>query len=272
MTERPALVDIHNHLVPGVDDGARSLEQALDAICEMWEQGVRRITTTPHIDAEVISRPDRFAARIAEIDAAWELLARGASERFPELDLARGNEIMLDTPHFTPEDARVRLAGTHYVLVELPRQFIPAGSADLLYRLKVEGWTPVVAHPERYHAGPEGLLTLIESWRRAGALTIVNAGSITGGFGAEIRRTALELLRRGWVDMIGSDFHARPQRPLLLASCYDQLCAWGGEAQAALLLSTNPGRLMDGGELLDVPPLDVADGVWARIRRLLKRR
>ena len=268
---RPALVDIHNHLIPGVDDGARSLEQALEAIGQMWEQGVRRITTTPHIDAEIIARPERFAARIAELDAAWAQLARSARERFPGLELARGNEIMLDTPHFAPSDARVRLAGSHYVLVEFPRLFIPAGTADLLYRLRAAGWTPVVAHPERYQGGSEGTLALVDSWRRVGARMIVNAGSLMGGFGKEARQFVLQLLRLGWVDMIGSDYHARPQRPLLLAACYDQLCTWGGGAQATLLLSTNPGLVMDGAELHEVPPLDVAEGPWARIRRLLNR-
>jgi protein-tyrosine phosphatase len=272
LISRPALVDIHNHLVPGVDDGARDLDEALAALAAMYEQGVRRVVTTPHIDAELIGRGEAFAKKMADVDAAWDLLRVAAAERFPDVELARGHEIMLDVPRVELCDPRVRLAGGPVVLVEFPRLFVPAGSTDVLYNIRVGGRLPVVAHPERYVSLSGGNLSMIEEWRRVGGLMAVNAGSVLGGFGPEARTIVVEMLRRGWVDLIGSDYHARSmRRPLVLREVYDELVRWGGEEQAALLLSVNPGRLMDGEEPLDVPPLVVRDGVWGRLRRILGR-
>jgi protein-tyrosine phosphatase len=268
----PALVDIHNHLIPGVDDGARDLDDALAALTAMYEQGVRRIVTTPHIDADLVRREAAYRKKRDEIDAAWEQLRAAAAERFPDVELARGHEIMLDVPQVNLDDARLRLAGGRAVLVEFPRMFVPAGSTDVLYNIRLEGRLPVVAHPERYVNVESGDLSLVEEWRNAGAYMAVNAGSLLGGFGPDAARTVRQMLRRGWVDLIGSDYHARSgRRPLVLRAAYDRLAERGGEEHAALLLSVNPGRLMDGEEPIEVPPLDLRDGVWGRLRRILGR-
>jgi protein-tyrosine phosphatase len=150
MSEPLNLTDIHNHLIPGVDDGARSLDEALGAIAAMHEQGVRRLICTPHIDAELLGHEERYAARIAKVDTAWAGLRAAAAERFPDVELQRGHEVMVDTPRFSVGDARVRMAGTPYVLVEFPRLFVPSGTEDVLYHLRLEGYLPIVAHPERY--------------------------------------------------------------------------------------------------------------------------
>lgn len=271
MSEASLLVDIHNHLIPEVDDGARSLDEALAALGAMRDQGVRRLVCTPHLDAEVITREDRFAARMLVVDTAWERFSAAAAERFPDVEVHRGHEVMVDTPRFSVADARVRMAGGPYVLVEFPRLFVPAGSEDVLYHLRLEGHSPIVAHPERYVGTGTVDLDTIAQWRQVGAATIVNAGSLAGGFGKEAHQTAMELLRRGWIDMIGSDYHSRPNRPLLLRQAYDQLCAWGGEVQARLLLSENPGRVIDGEPLMEVPPLEGAGRWWQRVRRLFAR-
>jgi len=267
-----ALVDLHNHLIPGVDDGARNLDEALVALGAMYEQGVRRIVTTPHLDADLIRRPEAFDRKMAEVDSAWEQLRAAAAEQFPDVQIARGHEIMLDVPQVDLSDSRLRLAGGRAVLVEFPRLFVPAGSTDVLYNIRVEGRVPVVAHPERYVNVDAGNLSLVEEWRQVGACMAVNAGSVLGGFGADATRTVREMLRNGWVDLIGSDYHARAgRRPLVLREAYEELVRWGGEDQASLLLAVNPGRLLDGEDPIEVPPLVFRDGVWGRLRRILGR-
>lgn len=265
----PALVDIHCHVIPGVDDGARNLGDALAALEAMHAQGVRRVIATPHFDAELVGREPRYTQRLEKIDAAWELLRPAAAERLPELELKRGHEVMLDTPRPVLAEPRLRLGGGPYVLVEFPRLFVPAGATDVLYHIRMEGYVPIVAHPERYTTGAQGNLGLVEEWRRVGARMIVNAGSLAGGFGKDAHKIAVALLRHGWVDLIGSDYHARPSRPLLLRKAYEQVAAWGGAEQARLLLSDNPARVFDDRELLEVPPLEVRAGLWGRLRRLL---
>ncbi|HEX5520122.1 MAG TPA: CpsB/CapC family capsule biosynthesis tyrosine phosphatase [Longimicrobiaceae bacterium] len=273
MTDVRPLVDIHNHLIPAVDDGARSLDEALAALEAMHAQGIRRIVATPHLDAELTHRAEPFAARMAKVDAAWELLRDAAAERFPDVELGRGHEVMLDVPQLSLEDARVRLAGGRTVLVEFPRLFVPAGSSDALYRLRSAGWLPLVAHPERYLNVnlDTGDLSLVEEWRRIGARMIVNAGSVTGNFGPGALATVREMLRRGWVDLIGSDYHARPGRPLRMRHAYDQLVEWSGEEQAELLLAINPGRAIDGEEALPVPPLALSEPWWGRLRKIFSK-
>lgn len=268
MTDLPPLVDIHNHLIPAVDDGARNEKEALAALQAMRDQGVRRLIATPHLDAGVTVRPEAFAGRMAAIDAGWARLQEIASQ-VPEVEIARGHEIMLDVPGVTLTDARVRLAGGLCVLVEFPRLQVPPGSAGALYRIRNEGYLPIVAHPERYVNIDVNRLDLVDEWRRMGARIAVNAGSLLGGFGTGARATTLAMLEQGWVDIVGSDYHARPGRPLLLAAAYEQLAEWGDEDQARMLLSINPGRVMDQEEPLAVPPLEVRR--WRRLRALFGR-
>lgn len=273
MSDFPPLVDLHNHLIPGVDDGARDLEEALAALAKMHEHGVRRLVATPHLNADLIRRGESFRERVEQIDAAWRTFRTAATARCPEIQIARGHEIMLDVPEPELVEPCLRLAGGPWVLVEFPRLFIPAGSTHALHHLRRDGWRPLVAHPERYVNvnADSGDLSIVNEWRRAGAHMIINAGSLMGGFGSGALVTVREMLRRGWVDMIGSDYHARPGRPLLLREGYERLFEWGGEEQAQLLFSINPGRVMDGQDALPVPTLPLGDGLWGRIRNMFSR-
>lgn len=269
MKPTPILVDIHNHLIPGVDDGARTPEESLAALEAMREQGVRRAIATPHLSAEVTQREAFFGDRMAALDRGWEMLQEVA-RRVPEIELARGNEIMLDVPSAQLGDARVRLAGGRYVLVEFPRLQVPPGSSEALYRIKLEGYVPVVAHPERYANVDADRLDLVEEWRHVGARMVVNAGSVLGGFGGAPRQIAMAMLGRGWVDAIGSDYHARQgRRPLLLAEAYRRIVDLGGGSHAELLFSRNPGQIMDGAEPFEVPPLEIR--AWRKLRSLFQR-
>jgi protein-tyrosine phosphatase len=265
------LVDIHNHLIPGVDDGARELGDSLDALAAMHAQGVRRIVATPHIDASLIARGALFAERMDHVDAAWERLRSAAASSFPDVRLERGHEVMLDMPHVPLTDPRVRLGGGCAVLVEFPRRFMPIGSTAVLEGIRRDGFVPVVAHPERYLDGGSDPFALVGEWRRVGAAMAVNAGSLLGGYGEGPRAAARELLRRGWADLIGSDYHTRSnRRPLLLRDAVEAMRLAGGSEQAELLTRANPARLLDGEPPVPVAPLALRDSVWDRIRLLLR--
>ena len=129
----------------------------------------------------------------------------------------------------------------------------------------------MVAHPERYVniSMASGNISAVGEWRKVGARMAVNAGSLLGGFGSTALQTVREMLRCGWVDLIGSDYHAHGSRPLVLRQCYERLQSWGGDDQAHFLLSINPGRVMDGSVPMPVPPLKIAAGPWNWLRNLL---
>jgi protein-tyrosine phosphatase len=254
------MIDLHNHLVPGVDDGARDLDDARSALERMQAQGVRVIATTPHLRASLLGRPevDAYLQRVAEARAELQVLA---ATDFPELRVEGGFEVMLDTPVPDLTDARLRLGGGRYVLVEFAFMAVPPRSVEALYHLAWSGAAPLIAHPERYR-GMERSIAVAEGWRSVGALLQVNCGSLLGRYGAGPRAAAWRLLQCGWVDVLASDYHARGTI-CAIAEARALLERRGAAEQARLLLDVNPGRILDGEAPLAVPP--VPPPLWRRI-------
>jgi protein-tyrosine phosphatase len=254
------LIDLHNHLIPGVDDGAADAGEARSALAEMVRQGVGRLVCTPHVRGGLTASPAALGSALAEVDRGWDVLAAVAAD-FPGLVVERGAEVMLDTPSPDLSDPRLRLAGTRFVLVEFPFMSVPPNDTRPLFELKVRGWTPVLAHPERYGGARPDLADAAE-WRRVGAVIQVNAGSLLGRYGAAAEAIAWGLMERGWVDCLASDHHARGR--LALADCRAELTRRGGGEQARLLMEDNPARLLAGEDPLPVPPLQQRPA-WRRL-------
>lgn len=254
------MIDFHNHLLPGVDDGAADLGQTRTALEAYRAQGATAVIATPHFQASLLQRPERAHAALAAIDAAWEAARELAAAEFPGVRLERGVELMLDTPEPELDDPRLRLAGTRFALVEFPFMTVPPHASNVLFELQMRGWTPVLAHPERYLGGEPGA---VDEWKRVGALLQVNAGSLLGKYGPGPRAEGWRLVERGAVDYLGSDFHARGT--LHLAGGRAALEAAGGAEQALLLLETNPGRLLEGLPPIPVPPLGPPRSLLGRL-------
>lgn len=259
--------DLHSHLVPGVDDGAPSLDDALEGVGRMIDAGIRHIVTTPHLDGSLTRRPDAFASRMERMDRAWGRIRDAASEMHPDLDFRRGHEVMLDLPDVDLSDDRVRLGGTSFVLVEWPGFRIPPETSRVLSRIRFGGLRPVIAHPERYH-GLDSDLEMVGEWRRARALLQVSYGSLVGRYGAQARRNAFRLLERGWVDYLSTDFHGRPYLELYVAEARRAVVEEGGEEQFELLAGENPRRLLRDEEPLPVPELSLGRSFWDRLKEL----
>ena len=223
------------------------------------DAGVRALVVTPHLDGSLTTQPERLEARLAELDAAWVQLKCLADEQFPDLRAGARPRGDARPPELDLSDARVRLAGTRFALVEFPYMNVPPRSIQAVFELKMKGWVPVIAHPERYQ-GVDGELRVVEEWRRVGGLLQVNAGSLLGYYGERAKLTAWRLLRRGWVSYLSSDYHARGRFPLEDARA--KLEEKGGEEQALLLLETNGARLLEGLEPEAVPPIELARRPW----------
>lgn len=258
------MIDFHNHVIPGVDDGASDPEEAAKALRAFAAQGVTGVIATPHVDGSLTLRPAELAERLREIDAGWARLSEVAASDGSDVQVWRGAEVMLDTPEPEIADERLRLAGGRFALVEYPFMSVPPQSSRVLRHLLEAGVTPVLAHPERY----QGMLPdspLPSEWKAAGALLQVNAGSLTGKYGPQARSVALGLLEHGLVDYICSDYHARG-RPAT-AGARELLVELDGAEHAELLMKVNPGRLLEGLGPLPVPPLRAQQGLWQRFRR-----
>lgn len=260
------MIDFHNHLIPGVDDGAATPDDTRAAMETMYAQGVRCIITTPHFTASTGGRPQELEAWMARVEPAWEQ-ARAIAAEFPDLRLERGVEAALDTPDPDFGDARLRLAGTAFVLVEFPFMQVPVNGKGALFQMKLRGWRPVVAHPERY-SNAQADLSDVAEWRRMGACIQVNSGSLLGRYGDVAQRLAWRILRRGYADFLSSDYHARGRCPV--AEVRAELERRGGAIQARQLTEVNPARLLEGKAPQPVPPLEDAAPLWTRMMRRLR--
>lgn len=263
-----SFTDLHSHLVPGVDDGSRTLDEALEGLGRMREAGIVRVVTTPHLDASLTREPGALQPRLSQIDESFRLLAEAVAERFPDMELRRGQEVMLDVPDPDLSDLRVHLAETRYVLVEWPRLTVPPGTAEVLARLRDMGVTPVVAHPERYR-GMSERLRLADVWRREGAVLQVNYGSLVGRYGAGPRAVAFRLLEQGWVDCLSTDFHGRPHQELFFQNAREVFEARDAADEFELLAAVNTGHVLDGEPVQMVPPIPPDRRLWSRLRGLL---
>jgi protein-tyrosine phosphatase len=259
-------VDFHNHLMPAVDDGAQTAEQAAQAIAAFKQDGVSVIVTTPHIDGSLTARPDLLAAQLAKLDRAFETL-QACAQSEGGVRVERGAEVLVDAPEVDVSDARLRLAGTRSFLMEFPFGLVPPYSPTVVERLAKSGYTPIIAHPERYH-DVWGRIELAAAWKDAGAYLQMNGGSLLGLYGPDVRRAAFELLGRGWVDYICSDYHARGSTQV--AKYRALLEAAGGAEHVQVLMQTNPSRMLDGLSPLPVAGLQMKPTLWGRVAGIFR--
>ena len=264
------ITDFHNHLVPGVDDGAQEPADSAAALGRFRAEGASQIIATPHFMGSLTLDRARGEARLAELDAGWELLravvATDGERMGSTLRVERGAEVMLDVPDPDLSDERLRLAGGPFVLVEYPALRLPPVNAEVaLAELRTRGWTPVVAHPERYRNLDPTLVELVR-FRREGAFLQMNAGSLFGDYGKTAAGHARRILMAGEADYVASDYHARGE-PGLQRFVRAMGDAGFGE-QAELLTMTNPARLLAGEPPLRVPPIQTKSesrSLWERL-------
>ncbi|UCG76251.1 MAG: hypothetical protein JSV95_02805 [Gemmatimonadota bacterium] len=257
-----SLVDLHTHFVPGVDDGARSTEEALAALGALCAQGVTRVATTPHLRASRAGGSRKLVVR-----EKYEALRSAAAEALPDLGLSLAYEVRLDEPEVDLSDRSLGLSDRH-LLVEFSMLVMPAFPVETLEVATRQDWVPVLAHPERY-SGIEARYRMIAAWREMGALMCLNVASLWGRYGREAETVAHRMLADGLVDVIASDHHARPNRSESVRQAWDRLAEAGHQEAARLLLSANPGAILDGLDPAPVPAVRLGDGWSGRIKRFI---
>ncbi len=200
-------VDIHSHLLPGIDDGVKSFEEALQIIEHLKKLGYQKLITTPHIyqdyypNTPVIIREklDTLKLELAkaeidmEVEAAAEYYVDGA---FIDL-LKNGDEILC-------------FGRNNYVLIETSFQNKPIILDEAVFELKARNFTPILAHPERYEY-IDNKLTLLQDLHEKGVKLQVSLPSLKGYYGPEPKRIATNLLKKQMVDFLGSDLHRKGQ-------------------------------------------------------------
>jgi len=220
-----AVIDLHSHVLPGIDDGPASLEGSIAIARAALAAGIDTIVATPHVSA----RYPNDAATIARV--VRETSAQFAAEGVP-LQLRAGAEVAITrASELTQEELRaLRLGGGPWLLVEPPFTPVAIGLEAMIDALLGAGHRVLLAHPERcpaFQRAPRMLESLVAD----GVLTSLTAGSLVGRFGGEVRRFALRLLDRGLAHNVASDAHDHLRRSPGLASeieraGYGSLCEW----------------------------------------------
>jgi protein-tyrosine phosphatase len=261
--------DLHSHLVPGVDDGSRNLDDVLEGVGRMVDRGVTTIVTTPHLDGSLTLESGALERRLSRMDAAFEEARAAVARVHPELRFLRGHEVKLDCPDPDLSDPRLRLADSDFVLVEWPGLLIPPGTPRVLKALRSQGREFLIAHVERYRGYDEGM-TILERWREEEVFFQVNHGSLAGRYGTEARKRALRMLQEGWVDCLASDFHGRPDLRLYLTAARRLFRELEAEEAWTLLTEVNPARIAANEKPLPVPRLTMPRGMWERLTSLFR--
>jgi protein-tyrosine phosphatase len=185
------LIDVHCHILPGIDDGPETLDGAL-AMCRIAvEDGIDTIVATPHC------YKGRYENDASTILPAYDLLKRRVREAGIDLNLQVAGDMHID-PDLASflKDNPSLCTGGRFVLVELPSDSIPRLVPEFLFSLRLAGFAPILTHPERNRM-IQHRPALVEEWMQSGTFTQVTAMSLTGDFGAEPRNAAFALLERG---------------------------------------------------------------------------
>lgn len=250
------MIDLHSHLLPGVDDGSRSVAQSLKVMKEQVARGVTDICLTPHVRAGDLGKtpPEAHEAAYAALQTAALPLPR----------LHRGAEVMLDRPlpPNPPSVRRFTIGGTRYLLVEFPRMVAFDTVAIALGRLIETGLLPLLAHPERYTCcSPEA----VAHWREIGARMQVDATTLLSPQSRGQRARAL--VSAGLADILAADNHGDDRS---LGTGRQFLESQDGAEQADLLTRVNPRAILDDAPLVPVPPVELRRSWMQKIRQLLE--
>ncbi len=240
------MVDIHCHIICGVDDGAENLETALDMAELSVENGTTEIIATPHANIPDIHYENSAGIILEKVKQFNEALAR---ESLP-LKIYPGCEIFVagDFVKALKTGKLLTLNQSDYALVEFDFFEHPASVFMKLEQLLSEGFIPIVAHPERY-AFVEEDEEAVSILKNMGCLIQCNKGSLTGRFGASAKFITHEMLVRGQVDFIASDAHGSRMRTPLLSDAYKMVSELYSTDYAQLLFNVNPRKIINNQKI-----------------------
>jgi protein-tyrosine phosphatase len=235
------MVDIHCHILPGLDDGADSLETSIQMAEMAIAEGVTHVVCTPHANSQYKFDPELIRQRRDELQSA-------VGDR---LTLATGCDFHLSYENLQDlrkNPKKYTINQKNYLLVEFADFAIPPSMDDTLHQLQLAGLSPIITHPERnalLRSQPERMYR----WLHQGCHVQLTAQSILGRFGSGAQRRAEQWLDEDRIHFVASDAHNLKSRPPQLRAAYDKVAERRGEAVAQALFQDNPLAAFEGRSL-----------------------
>ena len=241
-------VDLHTHILPGLDDGPKSWDDTLEMARSIEESGTSIVVATPHYDFESPSfEPDLIKELTVKMTDLLEQKEIG-------LQVFPGAEVRISTALMEAANTSVDLTPLtinrtgKYLLFELPFTEVPLTTKDAIFALRLRGIHPLLAHPERnlrLSSKSSEIISLVS----AGCLIQVNSSSLSGRYGRKAKKTSVSLIKEGLVSAIASDAHSKESGGIDLKVAYVFLTNIGGQPLAQALLKDNPMRIAMGEPL-----------------------
>ncbi len=240
-------VDLHTHILPGMDDGAKDLSFSLEMLKMAEENVTGHIFVTPHY---IHNELDNNTSIVRE---KYNELVSLAVEKGINVKLYPGSEVFIhhEIPELLEAGAICTLNNSSYVLIEFPMESIPVYTDEILYRMELKGYIPIIAHPERNKDianNPNLLYDLVER----GVLAQVNSTSLTGLYGSKVFQTALTLIKHRMVHFVASDAHTMSGRAPRLKKAFEIVAEREGK-DTALKLFVENGMAVINNESIEVP-------------------
>ncbi|WP_053373015.1 tyrosine-protein phosphatase [Paenibacillus sp. FJAT-27812] len=253
------MIDIHTHILPGIDDGAASFDDTLNMARAAVSEGITTIIATPHhANGTYTNTANDVAEHTSSINE--QLLAAGVPVTIRTGQEIRVHDDLLDAWN---RKELLPLADSSYVLIEMPSSRIPKSMIELVHELNILNLKPIIAHPERNAEvvkHPERLAELIE----AGAFAQVTSHSLLGGFGKRIEQASWSLMKAGLIHIVSSDAHHIERRGFRLREAYDSIERRMGE-QWVSYLQMNAESIIKDEPFHSQPAVSNGEGVVRRI-------
>ncbi len=253
------MIDLHSHVLPGIDDGAADLDEAV-AMCRLAAaEGCEAMVATPHQRREPWWNCD--AGELAALRARLQEAVGPAPRLLAGGEIRVDGELLQEVERL-PASGLLPLAGSRYLLIEFGGRESPDAAADLVHELAVAGWRPVLAHPELIPwlaTDPAAVARLVT----LGATAQVTAMSVTGDFGRRAQADALRLLGAGLVHFVASDCHDTRRRPPGLRRAHEALGRAWGEEVARRLTVDNPRAVVEDRPLPGTARAALSVAAWA---------
>jgi protein-tyrosine phosphatase len=229
------VIDLHCHILPAIDDGPLYIEESIEMARIAYRDGISKIVATPHVknmlfSQEVILKAvETLNARLSESSIPVQILQGADVSAMMEVSFLKG----------------YTLNNTRYILVEFPHTYLPKNAKDILFRMMLGGYQPIITHPERnlsILASPQLLFELLNT----GLLIQITADSLAGNFGVDVQECACHLVKKGVVSFMASDAHSSHQRRPVLSEGLKIAEKIIGREKAFNLVKSNPEQVLKG--------------------------